>query len=43
MGKRVAVVGVGMSKSGTSAVPSWELFAGAALEAVKESGIGLSK
>jgi acetyl-CoA C-acetyltransferase len=43
MGKRVAVVGVGMSKSGTSAVPSWELFAGAALEAVKESGIGLSQ
>jgi len=34
--KGTAIVGVGMSKSGTSAVPSWELFAGAALQAVKE-------
>ncbi len=43
MGKRVAIVGVGMSKSGTSAVPSWELFASAALQAVKEAEIDLSR
>ena len=43
MGKRVAIAGVGMSKSGTSSVPSWELFAGAALQAVKEAGIDLSR
>jgi acetyl-CoA C-acetyltransferase len=41
MGRRVAIAGIGMSNSGTSAVPSWELFAGAALEAIKEAEIDL--
>ncbi len=43
MGRRVAVIGVGMAKSGTSAVPSWDLFAGAALDAIKDAEIELSK
>ncbi len=41
MTKRVAIIGVGMANSGTSTVPSWELFARAALEAIKESEIDL--
>ena len=41
MSKRVAIIGVGMANSGTSTVPSWELFAGAALEAIKEAEIDL--
>ncbi len=43
MGRRVAVVGVGMTNSGTSAAPSWELFAAAALEAIKNAGIDLAR
>lgn len=43
MTKRVGITGVGMANSGTSAVPSWELFARAALEAIKESEIDLSR
>ncbi len=43
MGRRVAVVGVGMAKSGASPVPSWNLFAGAALDAIKDAEIELSR
>jgi acetyl-CoA C-acetyltransferase len=43
MSQRVAIIGVGMANSGTSMVPSWELFAAAALEAIKEAEIDLSK
>ncbi len=43
MGKRVAIIGVGMANSGTSAVPSWELFASAALTAIKEAELDLSQ
>ena len=43
MSQRVAIIGAGMANSGTSAVPSWELFARAALEAIKESEIDLSR
>jgi acetyl-CoA C-acetyltransferase len=43
MSQRVAIIGVGMANSGTSRVPSWELFAAAALEAIKEAEIDLSK
>ena len=43
MGKGVGIIGVGMANSGTSLVPSWELFAAAALEAIKEAEIDLSK
>jgi acetyl-CoA C-acetyltransferase len=43
MSQRVAIIGVGMANSGTSIVPSWELFAAAALEAIKEAAIDLSK
>jgi acetyl-CoA C-acetyltransferase/acetyl-CoA acyltransferase len=32
-----------MARSGTSAVPSWDLFAGAALDAIKDADIELSK
>jgi hypothetical protein len=42
MAKRVGIIGTGMTKSGTSAVPSWVLFADAALEAVKEAGLKLA-
>jgi acetyl-CoA C-acetyltransferase len=42
MGRKVAIIGTGMAKSGTSSVASWLLFGEAALEAVKEAGIGLS-
>jgi acetyl-CoA C-acetyltransferase len=43
MSKKVAIIGVGMANSGTSMVPSWELFAAVALEAIKEAEIDLSK
>jgi len=43
MARRVAIVGTGMARSGTSPVPSWDLFAGVALEAVKEAGVDLSR
>jgi len=43
MSKGVGIIGVGMANSGTSLVPSWELFAAAALEAIKEAEIDLSK
>ncbi len=39
---RVAIIGTGMAKSGTSPVPSWLLFAEAAVEAIKETGLKLS-
>ena len=39
MAKRVAIVGTGMAPSGTSSVPSWDLFATAAQEALKEAGL----
>ena len=41
MARRVGIIGTGMARSGTSAVPSWILFADAALEAVKEAGLKL--
>src|SRR3990167_2394860 len=43
MAKRVAVIGTGMTPSGTSAIPSWDLFATAAREAVGEAGLPLSR
>ncbi len=42
MRKKVAIIGTGMTNSGTSSVPSWVLFAEAAMEAVNEAGIELS-
>ena len=42
MSRKVAIIGTGMVKTGTSPVPSWLLFAEAALEAVNEAGIGLT-
>lgn len=41
MSKKVAIIGTGMTKSGTSPVSSWLLFADAAMEAVNEAGIEL--
>jgi acetyl-CoA acetyltransferase len=41
-GRRVGIIGIGMTRSGTSAVPSWVLFGDAELEAVKEAGLELS-
>jgi acetyl-CoA C-acetyltransferase len=43
MNQRVGIIGVGMEDSGTSAVPSWELFATAAVEAIKDSKVDLSQ
>ena len=43
MARRVAIIGTGMVRSGVSPVPSWELFAGAALEAIREAGVDLSQ
>ena len=42
MSKRVAIIGTGMTKSGTSTVPSWVGFADAAVEAVNEAGIKIN-
>jgi acetyl-CoA acetyltransferase len=42
MGKKVGIIGTGMTKSGTSPVPSWVLFAEAALEAAKEANVKLT-
>ena len=42
MSNKVAVIGTGMTKSGTSPVPSWLLFAEAAKEAIAEAGIALT-
>jgi len=39
MNRKVAIVGVGLEKSGKSAVPSWELFASAALQALKDAAM----
>ena len=43
MSRRVAIIGVGMVQAGSSFVPSWELFARAALEALKDAEIDFSK
>ncbi len=43
MTKRVAVIGTGMAPAGTSPVPSWDLFAIAAREALAEAGVPLSR
>lgn len=43
MPREVAVIGTGMTKSGKSQVPSWDLFAEATLEAVNEAGIEVSE
>lgn len=37
MARRVAIVGTGMVRSGTSPIPSWDLFSKAAYEALKEA------
>jgi len=42
MAKKVGIIGTGMTRSGTSPVPSWLLFAEAALEASKEAGVSLT-
>lgn len=42
MAKRVAVIGTGMAPCGTSSIPSWDLFAAAASEALEEAGLPLS-
>ena len=42
MNRKVAIIGTGMAKAGTSPVSSWILFAEAALEAVNEAGLKLS-
>ncbi len=42
MTKRVAIIGTGMVKSGTSPVPSWVSFADAAIEAINESGLKIA-
>ncbi len=39
MNRRVAIIGVGMEKAGLGAVPSWNLFANAALSAINDAGI----
>ena len=39
MSRKVAIVGVGFERSGKSAVPSWELFASAALQALKDAAM----
>lgn len=41
MSRKVAIIGTGMTKSGVSQVPSWVLFAEAALEALGEAGMGV--
>ena len=43
MSRKVAIIGTGMSKSGTSPVTSWLLFAEAALEAMNEAGVQVSE
>jgi acetyl-CoA acetyltransferase len=43
MSRRVAIIGAGMEKSGTSAFPSWQLFAKAALAAAKDADIEISQ
>ena len=42
MSRKVAIIGTGMVKSGTSLVSSWLAFGDAALEAVNEAGVKLS-
>ncbi|MFH1091427.1 MAG: propanoyl-CoA acyltransferase [Pseudomonadota bacterium] len=42
MSRKVAIIGTGMAKSGKSEVPSWLLFADAALEAINEAGLELT-
>ena len=42
MSRKVAIIGTGMAKSGTSEVPSWILFAETALEAINEAEVKLS-
>lgn len=43
MSKGVAIIGVGMADGGKSSVPSWELFAGTAVDAIKDAGINKSQ
>jgi acetyl-CoA acetyltransferase len=43
MNRRVAIIGVGMEKSGTASVPSWNLFGNAARSAIKDAGIERSR
>jgi acetyl-CoA C-acetyltransferase len=42
MARRVAIIGTGMTKSGTSSVPSWVGFADAAVEAINEAGLKIN-
>ena len=37
MAKKVAIVGAAMARAGKSPIPSWELFASPALEAIKNA------
>ncbi|MCF8079156.1 MAG: hypothetical protein K9K88_07735 [Desulfobacterales bacterium] len=39
MERKVAIIGVGIEKAGESQVPSWELFASAAIEALKDADL----
>jgi len=39
MGNRVAIIGVAMARVGKSSLPSWELFADPALDAIRDAGI----
>ncbi len=43
MSRRVAVIGVGMERSGTASVPSWSLFANAALSAMTDAQVERSQ
>ncbi len=43
MSRRAAIIGVGMEKSGAATVPSWNLFANAALSAIHDAEIDRSQ
>jgi acetyl-CoA C-acetyltransferase len=43
MSRKVAIIGVGMEKSGTSTLPSWQLFAKAAVAAARDAEIETSQ
>lgn len=43
MSAKVAIIGVGMVQAGTSSMPSWELFARAALEALQDAEVDFSR
>ena len=43
MSKEVAIIGVGMADASKSPIPSWELFAKAAVEAMNDAGVDKSR